>query len=83
MMIKPDRTPVIIGQVGNDIAFADIHQSPLHRIGLDPLNRPLFTQDVIEEDGANDSVKIRSGYNPHKKTPSPLNRKKPKNLLMF
>ena len=35
VMVKPERAIRVIGQVGDDIAIADIYQTVLHELGLD------------------------------------------------
>jgi hypothetical protein len=67
MMIKPERAIVPVRQVGDDVSFVDFYQTFLHGIGLNPFHRLPDVQGIAQQNGTNDTVKIRSGYNPHKK----------------
>jgi hypothetical protein len=68
-MIKPEGAVINIRQVGNDVSLADFHLTALQNIGLNPSNRLLDAEGINQQDGTNNPVKIRSGYDSHEWPP--------------
>jgi hypothetical protein len=65
MVVKPERTAIIIGKIGDNITFPDVNHATLHCIGLDPLHGLHDIHGFVKQDSANNAVKIGSGNNPH------------------